>query len=59
MYASEEANPFQKGGRLADSADILVGLLVDNESAAALSLSKHGLTADNVRSEAKKLKSRG
>ena len=59
LYASQEANPFRKGGRLADSADILVGLLVDNESAAALILSKHGLMADNVRLEAKKLKSRG
>jgi ATP-dependent Clp protease ATP-binding subunit ClpC len=54
--AMEEARPFQAGGRLADAGDILVGILVGNESAAAMVLAKHGLTADAVRVELQRLR---
>jgi len=54
-YAMEEAKPLDKGGRLGNPIDLLIGLLVGNESAAAMILLKHGLTAEGIRSEAKKI----
>jgi ATP-dependent Clp protease ATP-binding subunit ClpA len=55
-YAIGESNPFQKGGRLADSADLIVGILLENNSAAASILTKYGLTVDRVRSAAKNIR---
>lgn len=51
-----EAKPFDRNGRLADAYDLLVGILVDNGSAAALILVKHQLTAEAVRLESGKLR---
>jgi ATP-dependent Clp protease ATP-binding subunit ClpA len=51
-FAIEEASTFRKGGRLADTADFLVGVLTHNQSAAAVVLGQHGVTGDKLRAAA-------
>jgi ATP-dependent Clp protease ATP-binding subunit ClpC len=55
--AMAEANPLQSGGRIADTLDLLVGLLAGPENVAGAILVKYGLTADSVRSEASRFRS--
>ena len=55
-YAIAESHPFQPDGRLADTMDILVGMLVDHDSSAAMVLTKYRLTAEALRSESQRLR---